>query len=92
MSKIAEVTPARFPAGTLARIDKVLNKGEPRSDFIRKAVENEIGNRDPMWLECIQRIDVLSFKARQTERRIEQLNIEIEWLKLEVARLTTEAA
>lgn len=87
MSKIAEVTPARFSAGTLARIDKVLNKGEPRSDFIRKAVENEIGNRDPMWLECIERIDVLSFKARQSERRIEQLNIEMAYLKLELEKL-----
>ena len=87
MSKIAEVTPARFPRGTLARIDKGLNKGEPRSDFIRKAVENEIGNRDPMWLECTERIDVLTFNARQFARRIEQLSIEIEHLKLDVEKL-----
>ena len=87
MSKIAEVTPARFPAGTFTRIDKVLNKGEPRSDFIRKAVENEIGNRDPMWLECIGRIDVLSFNARQSARRIEQLSIEVAHLKLEMEKL-----
>ena len=87
MSKIAEVTPARFPAGTLARIDKVLNRGEPRADFIRKAVENEIGNRDPMWLECTERIDVLSFNARQSARRIEQLSIDIAHLKLEMEKL-----
>lgn len=87
MSKIAEVTPARFPRGTLARIDEVLEAGEHRSDFLRKAVENEIGHRDPMWLECVERIDALAFNARQSARRIEQLNIEMAYLKLELEKL-----
>lgn len=34
-----EQTPARFPAGTLARIDASLEASEKRADFIRKAVE-----------------------------------------------------
>ena len=45
MSKMAETTPARFPAGTLAQIDKVLEEGEHRSDFLRKATEREIIRR-----------------------------------------------
>ena len=45
MSKTAETTPARFPAGTLAQIDKVLEEGEHRSDFFRKATEREIIRR-----------------------------------------------
>lgn len=40
-----EQTPARFPGGTLARIDAVLNEGEKRSDFIREAVERELKRR-----------------------------------------------
>jgi hypothetical protein len=40
-----EQTPARFPAGTLARIDAVLSDGEKRSDFIREAVERELKRR-----------------------------------------------
>ena len=45
MSKIEEVTPARFPAGTLAKISEVLAQGEPRSEFIREATEREILRR-----------------------------------------------
>lgn len=41
-----EQTPARFPAGTLARIDAVLDAGEKRSDMIREAVEREIKRRE----------------------------------------------
>lgn len=41
-----EQTPARFPAGTLARIDKTLGDREKRSDFIRKAVETELSKRE----------------------------------------------
>lgn len=41
-----EQTPARFPEGTLARIDAVLADGEKRSDFIRMAVERELERRD----------------------------------------------
>ena len=37
-----EQTPARFPGGTLARIDAVLAEGQKRSDFIRAAVEAEL--------------------------------------------------
>jgi len=40
-----EQTPARFPGGTLARIDSVLVPKEKRSDFIREAVEKEILRR-----------------------------------------------
>jgi hypothetical protein len=40
-----EQTPARFPGGTLARIDEALREGEKRSDFIREAVEKELKRR-----------------------------------------------
>jgi metal-responsive CopG/Arc/MetJ family transcriptional regulator len=40
-----EQTPARFPAGTLARIDDSLKEGEKRSDLIREAVEKELKRR-----------------------------------------------
>lgn len=40
-----EQTPARFPEGTLARIDAVLAAKEKRSDFIREAVERELARR-----------------------------------------------
>jgi hypothetical protein len=39
-------TPARFPQGTLARIDAALSAGEARSDFIREAVERELKRRE----------------------------------------------
>lgn len=41
-----EQTPARFPEGTLARIDAVLEGKEKRSDFIREAVEKELKRRE----------------------------------------------
>lgn len=41
-----EQTPARFPEGTLARIDAVLSDKEKRSDFIRVAVEAELERRE----------------------------------------------
>jgi metal-responsive CopG/Arc/MetJ family transcriptional regulator len=41
-----EEMPARFPAGTLARLDALLNEKEKRSDFIREAVEREIKRRE----------------------------------------------
>lgn len=44
--KNEEQTPARFPAGYLARIDAVLRDKEPRSDFIREAVERELERRE----------------------------------------------
>lgn len=40
-----EQTPARFTAGTLARIDAALDDREKRSDFIREAVERELKRR-----------------------------------------------
>lgn len=40
-----EQTPARFDAGTLARVDAVLGDKEKRSDFIRAAVEKELKRR-----------------------------------------------
>lgn len=41
-----EQTPARFPEGTLGRIDAVLAEKEKRSDFIRTAVEAELAKRE----------------------------------------------
>lgn len=41
-----EQTPARFPEGTLARIDATLADKEKRSDFIREAVERELKRRE----------------------------------------------
>ena len=41
-----EQTPARFPKGTLERIETVLRDGENRSDFIRKSVETELKKRE----------------------------------------------
>jgi len=45
MSKIEEVTPARFHAGTFAKISEVLAEGEARSDFFREATQREIIRR-----------------------------------------------
>ncbi len=41
-----EQTPARFPAGTLNRIDAVLDEKEKRADLIREAVERELKRRE----------------------------------------------
>jgi metal-responsive CopG/Arc/MetJ family transcriptional regulator len=41
-----EAMPARFPKGTLARIDDLLAEKEKRADFIREAVEREIRRRE----------------------------------------------
>lgn len=41
-----EQMPARFPAGTLARIDAVLWSGEKRADLIRIGVERELKRRE----------------------------------------------
>lgn len=41
-----EQTPARFPAGTLDRIDAALEDGEKRSDLIREAVDRELKRRE----------------------------------------------
>jgi hypothetical protein len=43
-----EQTPARFPEGTLARIDAVLSDKEKRSDFIREAIEKELKRREKL--------------------------------------------
>ncbi len=43
-----EQMPARFPEGTLERIDEVLEEGENRSDLIREAVERELKRRKRM--------------------------------------------
>ncbi len=40
-----EQTPARFPTGTLAKIDAALVGNEKRSDFIRAAVDAELHRR-----------------------------------------------
>jgi hypothetical protein len=41
----SEQTPARFPEGTLGSIDELLEEGENRADFIRKAVASEMNRR-----------------------------------------------
>lgn len=41
-----EQTPARLPAGTLDRMDAVLEEGEKRADLIREAVERELKRRE----------------------------------------------
>jgi metal-responsive CopG/Arc/MetJ family transcriptional regulator len=43
-----EQMPARFPAGTLARIDAVLDSetNEKRADMVREAVERELKRRE----------------------------------------------
>jgi hypothetical protein len=40
-----ESMPARFRAGTLTRVDALLDEKEKRADFIRAAVEREIERR-----------------------------------------------
>jgi hypothetical protein len=42
----AEDMAARFPAGTLARIDAVLRDNEYRTDFVWQAVERELKRRE----------------------------------------------
>lgn len=37
---------ARFPAGTFARIEKVLDEDEDRTDFVRAAVAKELQRRE----------------------------------------------
>jgi hypothetical protein len=37
---------ARFPAGTLARIDAVLRDDEYRTDFVWQAVDKELKRRE----------------------------------------------
>lgn len=41
-----EQMPARFPEGTLARIDAVLGGKEKRADLVREAVDREIARRE----------------------------------------------
>lgn len=41
-----EQMPARFPEGTLARMDAVLQPKEKRADLVREAVEREIARRE----------------------------------------------
>jgi hypothetical protein len=41
-----EQMPARFPEGTLERMDAVLEDGEKRADLIREAVERELRRRE----------------------------------------------
>jgi hypothetical protein len=44
--KWSERTDARFPEGTMARIDAVLMPKEARTDFIHSAVESELEKRE----------------------------------------------
>jgi len=41
-----EQIPARFPEGTKARIQAVLEEKEPAAEFIRVAVEKELRRRE----------------------------------------------
>jgi hypothetical protein len=41
-----EAMPARFPEGTLDRIDAVLDDKEGRAAFLREAVERELKRRE----------------------------------------------
>ena len=41
-----EQMPARFPGGTLARMDAVLKAKETRSDLLRTALERELERRE----------------------------------------------
>ena len=43
-----EATLARFPGGTLKRVDAVLREDEKRAVFIREAVERELKRREEM--------------------------------------------
>ena len=56
---------ARFAAGTFARINTVLIPGEERTDFVRKAVEAELGRRERKAAKDRR-------PARQTETRDEE--------------------
>lgn len=40
-----ETWPARFPVGTKARLDPLLEPKETRADFVREAVDREIKRR-----------------------------------------------
>ena len=42
----AEDMQARFPEGTFARIEAVLEDSEDRTDFVRVAVERELRRRE----------------------------------------------
>jgi len=42
----AEDMQARFPEGTFARIEAVLEDAEDRTDFVREAVERELKRRE----------------------------------------------
>jgi hypothetical protein len=42
----AEDMQARFPEGTFARIAAVLQEGEDRTEFVRRAVERELARRE----------------------------------------------
>lgn len=44
--KWAEDMLARFPEGTFARIEAVLDATEDRTDFVRAAVDREIARRE----------------------------------------------
>lgn len=47
-----EQMPARFPGGTFARVDAVLEPHENRADFLRKSVEREIKRRERRGAEA----------------------------------------
>jgi hypothetical protein len=66
----AEQTPARFPKGTLARLDALLDEKEKRADFIRKAVEREIARRKVIREEVEREVKRREVIREAVEREI----------------------
>jgi hypothetical protein len=50
-----EQMPARFPDGTLAKIDRWLEEGEKRADFLREAVKRELRRRLQADIKALRR-------------------------------------
>jgi hypothetical protein len=50
-----ERMPGRFPAGTLAEIDRWLEEGEKRADFLRAAVKGELRRRIQAGVKKLRR-------------------------------------
>lgn len=59
-----ETTPARFPKGTHARVDALLEGKETRADFIRRAVDREIE-----WRQKIHDAAERLVRRREAEKR-----------------------
>ena len=60
-----EQYPAKFPEGTLARIEAVLEGKEKRSDFIRDAVGRELKRRERVKASPPIRPSRATFEAKE---------------------------